>query len=296
MARRSLATLPARDLPRVATSPLERVAPGDRFHDYVLGEYEPLAPPLGKLRSVALLVEALAIAGVEREGLELVRRVREGYGPHRTVWGVKQGERGLSFELYFYDFGRTRADCSLANLARVVAPALVVDAEEPPGLPWHMISIEAGPEALRDGAPVAAHAYVDMRSYELRGRRATLENVYTFHDPRREVDAVLARLRASVHLDAERDGVASVLPPMLFRAGKLCVANKRTADAVYASRVPATALAWALDRFAWPALLRAFVRAALPELDHLWFCVGADFRRGDDGRVAVTKSGFYGSF
>jgi hypothetical protein len=295
-ARRSLDLAPARALPRVATSPLERAREGDRLHDYVLGEYAPLAPPAGKLRSVALLVEALAVAGVEREGLAVVERLRDRYGPFRIVFGVKWDARtgALAFELYFYDFGRAHADCSLAGLSAILDPLVVVDAEEPFPLPWHMLSIELDAAALRERAPVPAHVYLDMRSYELRGTRLTLENVYTFHDPRREIDDVLARLRASVHL-APDDGVASVLPPALLRCGKLCVANKRTADAVYASRVPASALAWLLDRHGWPAPLRAFVRAATPDLDHLLFCLGADFRR-EGGRVVTTKSGFYGSF
>ena len=278
--RRSLDVVTAAGLPRVAASPLERVREGDRFHDYVLGEYAPLAPPVGKLRSVALFVE----------------RLREKHGPFRTVWGVKWNARAeaLSFELYFYDFGRAPDASSLGKLRALLAPLVNVDAEEPFALPWHMVSIEASPEALRTGEPVPAHLYVDMRSYELRGAALTFENVYTFHDPRREVDDVLARLRASVHL-APEDGVAAALPPALFRSGKVCVANKRASDAVYASRVPASALAWFVERHAWPAPLRAFTRAALPELDHLLFCVGADFRR-EGGALVTTKSGFYGSF
>ncbi len=143
---------------------------------------------------------------------------------------------------------------------------------------------------------VPAHVYVDMRSYELSGRAFTFENVYTFHDPRREVDEVLHRLRSSVHLAPARERLAELLPPPLFRCHRLCVANKRASDALYFSRIPTQALRWFLEREAWPEPLRQFVGASGGEFAHLLWDVGLDFRAGEDGRLETGKTGVYGSF
>ncbi len=285
---------------RLAASPLEVCAAADRFHDYVLGEYAPLAPAEGQLRSVNLLVESFALAGVEAQGLALIRRLREGYGPFRTIFGIKwsQATGALAWELYFYDFKRAHADCSLAHLRDVLAPSLRVDAEEPWPLPWHMFSIELGREHLETGAPVPAHVYLDMRSYELRGRALTFENVYTFHDPRADIDDILHRLRSSVHFEPSRHNLAALMPPPLFRCGRICVANKRGSDALYFSRIPTAPLRWFLDRHAWPEPLRRFASAASAgaRFGHLLWDVGVDFRSTEGGAPAVHKTGVYGSF
>jgi len=282
---------------RCARAPLERATSSDQFHDYVLWRYDPLAPPEGKLRSLNLLVESFALAGLEDEGCALVQKLREELGPFRTVWGVKrhQGTGALAWEFYFYDRDRAHADLSIARLAEIFAPLVEVDAREPWPLPWHMVSVELGPEALRARAKVPAHVYIDMRSYELAGDCFTFENVYTFHDPRADVDEVLHRLRSSVHFDPKRDQVSTLLPPALRRCHRVCVANKRRSDAVYASHIPTPALRWFLRTHAWPDPLAAFVEAHGSDLDHLLWDVGLDFDR-EGGSIQVRKTGLYGSF
>ncbi len=280
----------------LARTPPELAGEGDRFHDYVLGAYAPLAPHAGKLRSLNLLVESFALAGLEEEGLAVMRRVRDGLGPFRTVWGIKQREGGvLGWELYFYDFERRHADLSIARVAELLAPAVTVDAREPWPLPWHMFSVEIGPAQLRRQEPAAVDVYIDMRSYKLRGDRFAFENVYTFHDPREEIDDILHRLRSSVHFRWGHDPLASLMPPSLLRCGRICVANKIGADALYFSRVPTPALAAFLGARGWPEALRRFVAGHGPALDHLLWDVGIDFDR-HEGALRVVKTGLYGSF
>jgi hypothetical protein len=159
-----------------------------------------------------------------------------------------------------------------------------------------MFSIEISPDSLNGAAtPVPAHVYIDMRSYELRGERMTFENVYTFHDPKREIDDVMHRLRSSVHVDLERENLAALVPPALFRCHKICVANKATGDALYFSRVDTNALIGFLRAHGYPLELIAWMEEERARLDHLLWDVGIDFS-ARDGRAVVLRSGFYGSF
>ncbi len=276
---------------------IERCDEADRFHDYVLGEYASLAPHRGKLRGVSLLLASFAALGVAREGAALVDLVRRVLGPFRTVWGIKQApDRGVTgWELYFYDFERAHADLAIARMREALAPVLAISAEEPRPLPWHMWSVEVTPEHLRREAAAAVDVYVDMRSYKVRGRACAFENVYTFHDPRTEIDAVLHRLRSSFHLDLRRDNLGALMPPSLFRCGRVCVANKRSADALYFSRIPTSAARAFAARHGYPAPLVRFFDEHAAELDHLLWDVGLDFR-GDTGPVRITKTSLYGSF
>lgn len=284
---------------RLAHAPFELCTGADLFHDYVLGAYEPLARAEGKLRSVNLLVESFAHAGVEARGLEVIRRIREGYGPFRTVYGIKWNKRtaAMSWELYFYDFHRAHVDCSIAHLREILSPEVHVDAEEPWTLPWHMFSIEVTREQLESGLaapPVPAHVYIDMRSYALRGKSFTFENVYTFHNPRTQVDEILHRLRSSIHFEPNQHNLAALMPPPLFRCGRICVANKQSSDAIYFSRVPSAPLRGFLARHAWPEPLCAL--AANEGFDHLLWDVGTDFRSADGGAPEIEKTGVYGTF
>lgn len=288
----------ARGAARLATAPLETCEQDDQLHDYILDRYTPALPIAGKLRSVNFLVESFALAGVEGEGAELVRRIREGYGPFRTVWGVKlePATGRLAWELYFYDFDRRHADCSIDNVRRLLDPVLAIDASEPRPLPWHMFSVGFDADELRGRGPIAVRVYIDMRSYELRGEKMTLENVYTFHEPRLEIEAVLHRLRSSVHVTAAGMVLAEILPPPLLRCHRVCVANKRGADAVYFSRIDLAALRFFLQARGWPEPLTRFVTERKAGLDHLRWCVGIDFKGGAEGAVELGKSGIYGSF
>lgn len=289
---------PEERTPRLARAPLERCTAADRFHDYVLTPYQPEGDTEGKLRSLNLLVESFALAGVEEEGVRVMNLLREQLGPFRTVWGIKQhlhSEAPHGWELYFYDFERRHADLSIDRIRSVLSPALAIDAVEPFPIPWRMFSVEFSPAQLRDRAPAALDVYVDMRSYKVRGARWEFENVYTFHDSRAEIDLVLHRLRSSVHFDHRRGNLAQLIPPSLFRCTRICVANKRRADAVYFSRITTSALLEFLGTHRWPAALVAFVRESESDLAHLLWDVGADFSREGDA-VVTRKTGVYGTF
>lgn len=283
--------------PRRALAPLETCGSDDRFHDYVLAEYEPVASFLGKLRSLNVLVESFAMAGVEAEGLALLSAVREGLGPFRTVWGIKHHHETneLGWELYFYDFQRAHADLSIERVSSLLAPHVRVSGREPRPLPWHMFSVEIGPSALKEGAASPIDIYIDMRSYKCDERGLAFENIYTFHDAKAEIEEILHRVRSCIHFDPSRDALHRLMPPHLFNCRKICVANKRRADAMYFSRIPTFALSRFLRDQAWPEGIREFVRTREDELGHLLWDVGIDFQ-AKDGEATVIKSGIYGSF
>lgn len=295
--RARLPIAPDRPPPPRATTPPERCGPDDRFHDYVLAEYAPVAPALGKLRALNLLVESFALAGLEREGLALLTAVRAGLGPYRTVWGVKRhhdtGE--LGWELYFYDFQRAHADLTIPRIAAILAPHLQLAGDEPRPLPWHMFSVEFGPEQLRAQAPASLDLYIDMRSYKSEAGTLRFENIYTFHEARPQIEEILHRLRACVHFDPQRDALNKLMPPQLFNCHKICVANKRHTDALYFSRISGSALRRFLADHHWPEPIQSFMHHHADALGHLLWDVGVDFQRRD-GLATPIKSGFYGSF
>jgi len=273
----------------------------DRFHDYILSEYETKLPAAGKLRSLNLLVESFALAGVEDEGRALMNTLRKEFGSFRTVWGIKlepdaPEDQQMRWELYFYDRDRKHADLSIPRIAELLTPPVSVPEREPRPLPWHMFSVEFGAKHLQvDGPPTALDVYLGMRSYKIEGTSIGFENVYSFHDAKKEIYDVLDRLRVAFHFDAERERLVDVLPPHLFDCHRICVANKRRSDALYFSRIRTPALLRFLEEQRWPEALSRFAKTRADELDHLLWDVGIDYV-AKDGRATPTKTGIYGSF
>ncbi len=289
--------------PPLATSPLEFCTDEDRFHDAILEEYEPKISVAGKLRSVNLLTESFALAGVETEGRALIDDLRRQFGPFLTVWGIKlepgapdatEDER-LRWEFYFCDRDRQHADVSIPRIAELLATHLNVKAREPRPLPWHRFSVEFGAKHLRAGGEAPLNVYLGMRSYKLDGTSMCFENLYSFHDAKREIRDVLERLQAAFHFDSVNERLVDVLPPHLFDCHRICVANKRRSDALYFSRIKTRAVLRFLAEHQWPSELRTFANTRAEAFEHLLWDVGIDYV-ARNGRATPVKTGVYGSF
>ncbi len=285
---------------RLSRLPLERVGRTEQPYDYCLLPYAPAADSEGKLASLAVLQETFAFGGIEDRGMALVELLRNELGARRTVWGVKHRgqDAPLTWELYFYDReSKEGPPLSLATVIDILAPQLVVDARLDRPVELTMFSIEFSADHLRAGRADGATLYVrgsDL-SYDLRGTKLTMGNSYRFFDPRSEIRDLLSRVAQCVHYDARGTDLGKLLPPRLFRAHHVCVANKREADGMYFSRVRYGALKYFLELFDWPAPIRAFVAEHREDLDYLLHDVGFDFVL-EAQTLSRTKSGFYGYF
>ena len=273
----------------------EPCQPGDLFFDYLLLPYAPRCPAEGKLRSVNLLRESFALMAVGEEGSRLVDAVRAGFGPFRTVWGIKQDEDGeLSWELYFY---RREAGGDEPTLTGVLGVIGAAPAELPP-MPyrWELFSLEFTVADLAAGRVGELNVYVGMRAYRANGGALELKNQYLFADPGLRLHEILDRLLLAVHAPNDGEEIALLLPPeLLAGCPRVCVANKRHADGLYFSHLTLEQMRWFLDVHRWPDEMRRWVERHAGRLDHLLWDAGYDFRRAG-GKLEVPRSGLYGFF
>ncbi len=293
---------PPAPTPRRAAAPEELADPDQVLRDYVLAPYPPLGPSAGGLAAANLLVESFAIAGVEAAGAAVLARLRAQLGPGRVVWGVKLAAGSLSWELYIYDPGGERPEARpaavLATLADVIATPTLPTAP----VPHHMWSLELDATTLATGAGARLTYYTGgadtpgaSRSYGLTDGQLALANLYTFHDPRREPHAILARLRACVHLAGAPRGAAAVIAPGLHRCRRLCVANKRHADGLYFAGVDSDRTIAFLREHAWPAPLVDYLAARRDRLRHLAWDLALDAARGADGAPHILRTAIHAS-
>ncbi len=282
-----------------------RAGAGDPALDFCLWPYDPPRPPAaGALRSEALLHASFAAAGAPAAMAGLVDRLRDRWGPFATVWGMKWGPAGASWEFYFYDYDRERRRHGIADFRDATAGLIRCDLPVPDHIPYFMFSVEIGAAHLA-GAPLdQIDLYIGNPGstvssgicYGLTAAGRQMRNFYFFFDAAREAGAIRDKLTESAHLDLRRLDLDALLWPEMAGARTVVVANKQARDGLYFSRIGVDALAVFLRRLTFPAPLIDYLERNRGALAHHLFDVGWDYDVAADGGIVPVKGSIYGTF
>ena len=289
---------------RTAAARYEYATRDDPSRNYCLWDYAPAAPAEDKFRSVNLLYQSFAQAGIDSRAYDMVEALRDSIGSFRTVFGIKQLRGRLAWEYYFYDYARQAREVSITKVLAALRPYVrcVVRANE--SLPYFMFSLDVDPELARGERDMdVVHMYVGNPgstvssgiAYAVREDATVLENFYFFFEAGRQQEEAAEKIRSSAYFDEKQVSIDEVLVPELKGCQTICVANKQTHDCVYFSGIGVDQLLHFLERLSYPRTIVSFVRDNRGRLDHLLFDVGFDYRV-ESGRLTVLKSGYYGVF
>lgn len=288
----------------ITISPLELTAADDRYYDYCLWEYAPVANPQGKLRSVNLLNHTFASEKIGPHASAVIAAIRQAFGTLRTVWGIKQENGKISWELYFYDYERQQRVRSITQLLQVIKPWISCDLTVRESSDYFMFSIDLNHALLNDGAQMdelqmymgnVGSTVSSGICYAVTKDAMTMKNFYFFFDARTQAREIVDKVRSSVYLDLAKFDLDTVLWPELRECQTIVVANKRTHDGVYFSRITIDQLLFFLRKMQFPVEQIAFAEQHRADLDHLLYDVGIDYRM-ENGVVKVLKSAYYGVF
>ncbi|MFC7297132.1 hypothetical protein [Herminiimonas aquatilis] len=286
------------------TFPLELTEADDRYYDYCLWEYAPVANPQGKLRSINLLNNTFASEAIGPHAAEVIAAIRQAFGMARTVWGVKQENGKISWELYFYDYDRQHRARSITQLLQVIKPWIACDLTVRESSDYFMFSIDLNYALLNEGAQMdelqmymgnVGSTVSSGICYAVTKDAMTMKNFYFFFDARTQAREIVDKVRSSVYLDLAHFDLDTVLWPELRECQTIVVANKRTHDGVYFSRITIDQLLFFLRKMQFPTEQIAFAEQHRAGLDHLLYDVGIDYRM-ENGVVKVLKSAYYGVF
>jgi hypothetical protein len=281
---------------------LEHASPRDRYADYCLWDYEPVAPTDGKLRCANLLWRSIDAAGGGDRLKTALMSLREKLGPFRTVFGVKKFADRLSFEFYFYDYARLERDVSIAKVLEILSPFVDCPLKYSEGRPYFMFSIDLDEDITAGRRPLdTINVYMGNPGsnvssgicYEFSKTGLRLANFYFFFNARTEMSDIVAKVNCSAHHDLRGSPVKAILRPDLLDCEVIVVANKKFNDGVYFSRIKIDPLIGFLETERFPKELVDFAREYRDGLDHMLYDVGIDYAIVD-GTVKVVKSAFYG--
>jgi len=285
-------------------APLEFTAPDEPLHDFCLWEYQPQASKTGKLRPVNVLRQSLGEGEFAVAFEDMISRLRADFGLGNTVWGIKQVNGVLSWELYFYDYDRLQRSRSVTAVTKSLSPLFGSEVQVDERLPYFMFSIDVGAPNLLQAQPLKdIQLYIGNVGssvssgicYEVTPQATSLKNFYFFFERRSEMELIEGKMSSSAYLADPDFDLRRILWPELVSCQIIVVSNKRGHDGVYFSRVNARQLLFFLQRLAYPQQQIEFVEQNLGRLDHLLFDVGFDYRL-EGGELKILKSAYYGVF
>ncbi len=311
-------------LPRFATlrglSGPDKSRDAELLFNYEMTPYAPLRPVEGKYQSSALLFVS-AMSGKQGFFHELVRLLQTGIGPDRTVFGVKNRDGRLFWEIYFYIFGPAQGGpnrkrvphpaLSIANVRKVLNPLIKISARLPAlAVPGHfMWSFEIDDKVIKSRRVERLHFYSGTSYHRRRFGQSHLasaygmvkENEYLFYKPRKEANHILRLVKKMLLENGSRVPPGRIFVPELAPCDSFCFARKRIDGAlpdfpngVYFSGIPLKAFLFFLRRFSFPKKLTDFACSQRNRLDHMLYDVGFDYRLGKG--VSTVKSSFFGVF
>lgn len=282
----------------------EYATPGDRYFNYCLWPYQPVAATEDKFRGINVLYQSFEFAGVDQRAYRLVEAIRDAIGPFQTVFGIKQVDGRMGWEFYFYDYLRRERKVSMSRVIEAIRPFARCDIVPNENLPYFMFSIDIDGDLAAGRRDLdVIHMYVGNPgsavssgiAYALRPQGSTLDNFYFFFDAKTQMLQAADKICCSAYVDTTRIHFDRILWPELRDCRTICVANKRHNDCVYFSEIDIDQLLFFLKALAYPPQVVKFFESNRGSLDHLLYDVGLDYIV-EGSEVRILKSGYYNVF
>jgi hypothetical protein len=192
--------------------------------NYCLWPYPPQAPVEDKFRSINLLFQTFDYTRIDSRAFEIVEAIRDGIGPFRTVFGVKQVDKQIAWEFYFYDYKRRRRQVSISRVLAAISGYMPTVIEPNENLPYFMFSLDLNNSlATGQSSLDVVHMYVGNPgstvssgiAYAVRSDSTTLENFYFFFDAGSQLPDVKNKIASSALFDDTMLPIEAVLVPEL---------------------------------------------------------------------------------
>jgi hypothetical protein len=210
----------------------------------------------------------------------------------------------MAWEFYFYDYDRQARSRSVTRLLDIVRPWLQSDLQVNEACDYFMFSIDLDAETLQEKQRIdeiqiymgnVGSSVSSGICYGVTRSAMTMKNFYFFFDFKTQLQDIVDKLTSSVYLDLSKFEIESVLWPELCPCKTIVLANKRTHDGIYFSRITVEQLIFFLRRLSYPGRTIDFLTQHRRQLDHMLYDVGFDYRM-QDGKLQILKSAYYGVF
>ena len=283
------------------TNRLEYTTDQDLFFDFQYYPYTPAVPFEHKFRSVNLLYHSFDALQLNQRVFQLVQTIREAVGILHTVWGIKQRRNNISWEFYFYDYGKKERRISIPMILEAIKPFISCQIKANENWPYFVFSIDidhdliTGVKDLEKIDLYIGNVGSSGICYSLMDKGPRLKSIYFFFDPTKQMNEVIGKVCCSTYIGQKKIDIDRIIWPELRNCGTIWVANKPESDCIYFSRIKIDQFLFFLKRLRYPGKLISFVQENKSKLDHLLYDVGFDYTWNEEG-LMIPKSVYYGTF
>jgi hypothetical protein len=266
----------------------------DRLYDYCHYEYKPACKIKNKLKSISLLKNSFEFVSKSKKLYLFVEWIRSKLGVDNTVWGIKNFNGKIKWEFYFYNWNKENKQITMSNFLKISERFFSNKITPNENIPYFMFSVDICEELFERKMIEGIHVYVGS-SYYLDNKGMTLENNYTFYNPKEKMKELVKDIKKSAMVDFTVTKLLDILWPELIHCHTICYANKQTCDGIYFSRIDIDQFLYFLIKLEYPESLISFIKKNKQRLNHLYYDVGFDFKT-ENGKLEILKSGYYGTF
>ena len=297
----------------------------DLFLDFTYEQYIPLISNLNitnRLKSSNILVNSFKDTEYENMFRKLINNLKLKFGIDRTIWGIKNVNGNLEWELYFYSHP------SKFKMARSIAVEFFDLPHFNKILPdYFMWSFDINSITKASGADI--NLYISHKeslsddlhllggiSYSYNGVDHIYQNSYVFwKNVVKNLDIIKKRIINSpfgyvtgINSDLYIDNI--LIPEFLewysneksnknqYLARKhispIATCNKQNCDSIYYLYLNIDMLIVFLKKLDYPEKQIKFLENNKEKLDHLLYDVSINYKVEDNGSVSIIKSGYYG--
>jgi len=275
---------------------MEYVKDNEIFYDYVLAKYSPIKETRNKLRISNILFKSFKENPKNQDFFNIVGKIRNEIGLNQTVWGIKNFEKNLKWEFYFYR--HYNKNINLRNLIKIFNKYFKVeDLKIDENLNYVMFSFDIDENKIIKETHIYFEKFFlnsfQAWSYQLSSQNIEFENHYEFFNSVQYKD-IVKKIMSSPFITSKIN-ISQILYPELMECKSICIASKRNVNGVYFQGININQFLFFLKEFNYPTYLVEFIEKNQNLLDYILYDIGFDYSINNN-KLFIKKSGFYGTF
>lgn len=271
----------------------------DIYYNFVLDSYKPVNSTLNKYTNTMILYKSIENTANEIKILNIIIKLRQLLGKNQVVWGIKNINNEISYELYFYQKYNHKL-VSIKNIINQLKEDFeIFNFNEINSLNSIMFSFDFFKDKNKiDEINVYFSQYIKhnlhTKSFSInKNYEKEFQNYYITYNQSEQKEIIQTILTSPYNIDTKN--LPDILIPELMKCEQIYIGSKRNCNGIYFQGVDITQLIFFLKKFKFDLALIEFIEKNKENLDYLLFDISFDYYIKNN-KFIIKKSGFYGTF
>lgn len=271
----------------------------DLYYNFVLFKYIPINSTEGKYTNTNIFYKAIENSSNKQKFLNIILKLRKLLGKNQVVWGIKQINEKLIYELYFYQIYNPKL-VSIKNIINELKEDFnIFNFEEINNLNSVMFSFDFLENQFKiNKLDIYFNRYIGnnlhTKAFSIGENYATeFKNYYITYNPLELNEIKISILNSPYKITKEQ--LNEILIPELMKCNKIYVGSKRNCNGIYYQGLNIEQFLFFLKKINFNLNIIEFIEKNKDKFNYLLFDVSFDYDIIEN-KLVILKSGFYGTF